>query len=310
MRERLAYIDALASQQRDLITLAQVREAGASAAYAYENVQRLRWKRIHDGVWRIGHAPPDWRTRLLAACLASGPGARASHRSAAALWGLDGAREDAVEITVPHHRSPNLRGVVIHRSVRDLPTEVKNVDGIPVTSVAQTLVELGASAPRIAVERGVEDAINRGLVSPTYLARKLARLGGPGWRGSGVLRAVLSERLDGGPAGSYLEIYAAHVLHDHGLRGWERQIPVVTAAGNRFRIDIGRRDLMLALEFNGKRGHSTVREKARDAWRKNQLEALGWTVPVFSYNDVVHDTGNFVSRVRQLIPGHAAVSAL
>ena len=182
------------------------------------------------------------------------------------------------------------------------------MDGIPTTSVVQTLVDLGAVTTKIVVERAVEDAINRGKVSDTYLARALVRLGGRGWRGSGTLRQVLAERLGGGPAGSYLEIYAAHVLRDHGLHGWERQIRVRTPSGKNFKIDLGRRDKMIALEFNGKRGHSTVREMARDAWRKEQLEALGWSVPVFTYHDVVARTSAFVAAVRALVETSPAVA--
>lgn len=81
MRARDHAIHVLASKQRNLITLAQVIEVGASAQYAAENARRKRWQRMHDGVWLIGHAKPDFRTKVLAAVLAAGPAARASSRS-------------------------------------------------------------------------------------------------------------------------------------------------------------------------------------------------------------------------------------
>ena len=46
-------------------------------------------------------APATWHQRLMAACLVGGPGAVASHRSAGALWGLDGLAPGPIEVTVP-----------------------------------------------------------------------------------------------------------------------------------------------------------------------------------------------------------------
>ena len=43
--------------------------------------------------------PVTWQSVLLADVLAAGPAAVASHRSAAVLWGLDGVRRGAPELT-------------------------------------------------------------------------------------------------------------------------------------------------------------------------------------------------------------------
>jgi hypothetical protein len=63
-----------------------------------------RWRAAGPGVYRIAGTPVTWRSHLLAAVLAGGPGAVASHRSAGALHGLDGCRPGVPEVSVPRGR--------------------------------------------------------------------------------------------------------------------------------------------------------------------------------------------------------------
>jgi very-short-patch-repair endonuclease len=91
----------------------------------------------------VGHTELSEQGRCLAAVLAVGPGALLSYHSAGWLWGLWSGSPAPFEITsvVPrHHRAP--KGVVRHRA-RNLDEEDRAVvDGIPVTSVARTLLDL------------------------------------------------------------------------------------------------------------------------------------------------------------------------
>src|SRR5205807_6916903 len=62
------------------------------------------WEHLFEGVYRLPGTPRTWRQRLMAAVLAGGPNAAASHRSAAALLGIPGFPEGIVEITTPRRR--------------------------------------------------------------------------------------------------------------------------------------------------------------------------------------------------------------
>jgi very-short-patch-repair endonuclease len=81
------------------------------------------------------------RGSWLAAVLACEEGAVLSHASAAALWGIAGAR-GAVDVTAAHGNQGRIRrrGIKLHRGKLD-PAEITIHDRVPVTSVARTLFD-------------------------------------------------------------------------------------------------------------------------------------------------------------------------
>jgi hypothetical protein len=142
----------------------------------------------HRGVYVLGHVPLSRHGRWLAPTLAAGPGAALSHGSAAALWGLrPPASSDIVDVVVGSEgrRRPGA-GIRVHRSGRALVTEH---EGIPVTTVAWTLVELGAVVPSHHLRRAVERADQLELFDLRLV--KAALEVDPGRPGSPALRAVL-----------------------------------------------------------------------------------------------------------------------
>src|SRR5205807_1777024 len=114
---------------------------------------------VHPGVYRLPGAPVTWKQKVMAAVLAAGPGAVASHKTAAALWGLAGFPPREVEVTLPHgkyrpgcHQSRSLERV-----------DVTTIDGIPVTRVARTLVDLAGAVSDARLEDAIDDALCRRL---------------------------------------------------------------------------------------------------------------------------------------------------
>lgn len=95
----------------------------------------------------------------MAAVFACGPGAVLSHRDAAALWELRQSSSAAIEVTVPSlNGRRGQRGIRVHRSGRLGPDEVTVRDGIPVTTVARTLLDLADVVPKQALRRAVTEA--------------------------------------------------------------------------------------------------------------------------------------------------------
>lgn len=135
----------LAGRQYGVASTRQLRRLG----YSYASIERAasagRLHRVHQGVYAVGHTSLSLYGQCLAAVLACGPGALLSHWSAAWLLGLLPTQPVPVHVTTPVQRQSR-RPIRVHRS-RTLTDADRGVeDGIPVTSVARTALDL---APRI-----------------------------------------------------------------------------------------------------------------------------------------------------------------
>jgi hypothetical protein len=128
----------LAARQHGIVSHAQLRAAGFGQGAIEHRVRRGRLHPLHRGVYAVGHARVTWRGHLWSAVLATG--GVLSHRSAAAVWELLPAPSGRIEVTTRRaaHSTPALR---VHRS-RNLDGVVHH-DGLPTTTVARTLVDLG-----------------------------------------------------------------------------------------------------------------------------------------------------------------------
>src|SRR5687768_8071739 len=122
-----------ARRQLGLITLAQVCEAGMSPDAAEYRADTGAWRRVVAGVYAVASSPSTWRQRVLAACLATGPGAAASPRTAAALGGLSAASPGSVHVTVRRHLTHRSGIATVHETLNLPAGDVTTIDRIPVT---------------------------------------------------------------------------------------------------------------------------------------------------------------------------------
>jgi predicted transcriptional regulator of viral defense system len=134
----------MAKNQHGVVSIRQLEgPLGFSQRSVARAVEGGRLHRVHRGVYAIGHTELSQRAECLAAVLAVGPGALLSYYSAGWLWGLWSGSPAPFEVTafVPRHHQPP-KGVRRHRA-RNLDDEDRAlIDGIPVTSVARTLLDL------------------------------------------------------------------------------------------------------------------------------------------------------------------------
>ena len=141
-------------------------------------------------MYAVGHRNLRREAHWYAAVRACGPGAALSHWSAAGLWELRAAGGAAlVDVTVPSRNGRRRRrGIRIHRASR-LPREETLVrDGIPVTSVARTLLDLADVLSRQQLERAVTQAEFRGRFDLRAINAVVAS--NPGRRGALLLAAA------------------------------------------------------------------------------------------------------------------------
>ena len=296
-----AAVAAIARAQHGLVTRSDVLGAGASATMAHRWTREGRLERVHTGVYRVAGAPPSWEQALLAAVLAAGDGALASHLAAAALWGLVEERPGP-EVTVDRGRLPRLHGVVVHRS-KDVGEAARSRRrGVPVTDPLRTVVDLGAVAPRWVVEEALDRGLARQLFSIAAVERARGRVAKPGRRGSGVLREVLERRaLQDGVPDSVLEPRMARLLERHGLPPAAFQHEVRRHGRFVARIDVAYPDARLAVEADGYGSHATRQAHEHDLARQNAVVLLRWDVLRFTWADVTRRPGRVAAEIREAL---------
>ncbi|HLH47350.1 MAG TPA: type IV toxin-antitoxin system AbiEi family antitoxin domain-containing protein [Acidimicrobiales bacterium] len=248
--------------------------------FSAEQIQRRlaagRWRPLHRGVYVVAGARVTPEARIFAACLAAGPVATASHRSAAWLHGLLRHPPDEITVTIPTRCRRRLAGVTTYRSDLE-PRQRVSRRGIPTTSIVRTLDDLAAVAPASELDTAVDVALANGVVLRGALTAAVAgpaggRRGRPGTK---ALRGALTRRgLVDPPAPSVLESRVRRLLTSWGITPLGCEVAV---AGGRYRLDF-QVVVGLALEVDGFTYHSSPEAKAYDAHRRNALRALGVVV--------------------------------
>jgi hypothetical protein len=296
-------IDRVGRAQHALITWQQLQEQGMSASSIARLVERGYVVRVHHGVYRVAGAPITWEQRQLAAVLAAGPDAAASHRASSYLWrSWDG--EPSIEISVPRRQALTLDGVIVHRT-RD-PMLVHRRFGIPTTTPMRMLADLGSVAPATMVEVVLDRAEAARLVTIAAVEWELARLARRGRRGVGALREVLDRRaLLETPPDGVLEPRFARLCKQAGL-----PMPVFQHPVGRFEVDFAYPDLWIAIEVDGYGPHSSPSAFQRDRHRQNDLVVRGWLVLRFTWADVVRRPERVAQQIAEAIGQRQSAIAL
>ncbi len=166
-----AQIAALADRQHRVVGLSQLRELGLSARAVQHRAARGRLHRIHRGVYAVGRSKLTGHGHWMAAVLACGPDAALSHRSAAGLWGLRPDNRPKSDISLPSPSARAKQAIEVHRSGTLTGDDLTTTDGIPCTTVARTLVDLGDVVNPRAVERASSRMSCACSTSATWSAR-------------------------------------------------------------------------------------------------------------------------------------------
>jgi len=202
-----------------------------------------------------------------------------SHVTAGRLWQLDGVRDASSrpEVTIPRRCDRRSSLVIVHRTLSLPRSDRDRVEGIVVTSVTRTLVDLAASLGPSELELAVEDAFRRGLTTPVRLRHRFAQLEGRGRPGSQRLRALLDARGSRPSTGSAAEVRLEQLMVKIGLPRPVRQYRI-KHDGRAIRVDFAYPDRRLAVEYDGLRWHTGRARIENDAERRNLLRDAGWSL--------------------------------
>jgi very-short-patch-repair endonuclease len=179
---------ALAEKQHGVVSHEQLLPVGYSTAGIGRALRSGRLHPVYRGAYAVGHARVSRHGICLAAVLACGSGALLSHQSAGWLWGLSPRFTAVPDVTVPA-RGHRRVGISIHHSSILEPGDCGETDGIPVTAISRTLLDLAArESPRV-LNGAVDQAERLDLLDLMDAESLLRRCGTH--RGRHVLRRAL-----------------------------------------------------------------------------------------------------------------------
>ena len=207
----------------------------------------------------------------MAAVLACGSGAVLSHWSAAALWGLLWPLERAIAVWASTHRRGH-EGVHVHWARRLDPRDRTIRDGIPVTTVPRTVLDLAAIGNKPTLERATNQADRGGWLGPGILAdlrqRHRGRKGMAAFRAATANLTPQTRRTESDLEVAFLALCRKHRLPE----------PTMNAEVLGFRVDAHFPGTKLVVELDFYGYHRTPAEFDRDRRRDAALKLEGYEV--------------------------------
>jgi hypothetical protein len=283
----------LAASQHGAFGLHQLIELGGSGSLARRRCERRVWRLAARGVFVIAGAPATFEQRVMVAVLSAGPGALASHRTAARLWEVSGRMSVPVEITIPYGRKSNGTNGTVHRS-RDLDLADPTArNGIPVTGLGRTVLDVAAVEPQRARPVMWQAMRTHGLTWHDLL-RVLIGHSRHGRPGLGEIRRLINEHYGVIAGDSGTEDRAYQILVDSGrVPVPDRLVPVMCADGVEVTADFAWPELRAVLEIYGVDHMVNEQVQQADAHRANQIVLAGWSMLTY--------TGKMLRRPDQFI---------
>ena len=251
-----------------MVTRDQLIASGVGTRGISDWVQRGRLHRLHRGIYAYGHDRLRVEGRWLAAVLACGPAAVLSHGTAARMWEIRQSNSALIDVTVPS-RAGRIRrkGIRIHRSGRLAPQEVTVRNGIPVTTVARTLLDLADVLDTQALRRAVTEAEYTNRFDLT--AFNAVVQDNPGRRTRKLMTAAFEGR----------QHRTRSPLEDRFLRfmdRWGVEEPECNAWIEGYEVDVVWTRVGLVVELDGVAAHGTRAAVRRDRRKDRVLWRAGF----------------------------------
>lgn len=255
--------------------------------------------RVHQGVYAVGHDRLSMNGRRMAAVLAGGVGAVLSHLAAGALWDLRRSTAGRIDVTVARSRK-GVAAVRFHR-VRFLdPADVTVIDGIPVTALARTLLDLAEILSPQQLRYVLEAAERREIPNMRAIEAMLARH--PGRHGIKPLREALAT-LTGSPpwTQSKLERTFLQLVREAGLPKPRCNVLVEGEV-----VDFYWPQRPLVVEVDGYPWHKTRRAFESDRRKSNKLQLASIPLLRLTQPRIEHEPEAAVNEVRRMLGASAA----
>jgi hypothetical protein len=288
-----------AASRYGVFTREEARAIGMSDRAISDRAAAGRYRRVQPGVYAVAGAPETILQRIVGVVESFPELAAASHQTAAELWGLTHRGFRVVEVVTTRWDRVRRRAVKVHESLDLLPTDVVENHGIPVTSPARTVVDLGASNKWL-VEAALDEGLRRGLFTLGEVDSFVARVARKGRRGVGVIRPLIeSRRRWDAITESVLEARFIRVIDEGELPEPVAQY-VVRDQHNDFvcRSDFAYPQARILIELDSEAYHSARVAFIRDRLKQNRATLLGWTVLRYTWWDLSEQPARVWAEIR------------
>ncbi len=233
----------------------------------------------------------------MAAVLFCGSGAVLSHWSAAALWGFRSYRGGSIHVTSPNKTKS--QGSIRRHAARLRPDEVTRHDGIPVTTVPRTNLDLAVLTDAHAVESCLRQCEYLRLYDSFSLWDLVERY--PGHRGNVAARSALARlgetpgETEEGLEEQFLAFLDSHHLLRPELNAW------LEAQGHRYKVDCLWRSQGLIAELDSWQAHGTRSSFQSDKTRDRHLLLAGYRTTRVTRQMLNHEAEALAADLKRLL---------
>jgi very-short-patch-repair endonuclease len=276
-----------------VVSRRQLYLLGYSRSGLARKVERRRLLRIHRAVYAVGHTRLTAKGRWMAAVLACGNGAVLSHRDAAALHDLRQVGSGKISVTaVSRH---NLPGVRCHWARTLHSEDCAVIDGIPVTSVARTYLDMAEMLTHSRLIDLLEAGQRQDKLDVGALHAVIAR--NHGRRGIVALRGAIAELTDQAPLlQSRLERAFRHLIRNYSLPQPQFNVYVEDEL-----VDAVWPAHRLVVEVDGWNYHRTKRSFKNDRRRDRKLLRAHWRAARFTGDEVTDEAAGVAAELSELL---------
>ncbi len=265
---------AVAARQSGRIRADQLRSADVSEPTIRRWVANGYLHPELPGVYGVGHNARCTESDLAAALLYAGHGAMLSHGTAAWWWGLVNYPPPLIHVSTPKRRR-SIDGICVHGRRR---IERVERNGLPVTTVAQTLLDFASASKRDLLRFALANADYHGLLDIAE-ADGLCRRGAVG---STRLRAALAiHRPELARTRSEFERLLAALCETYSLPP-----PELKVYRHGWLVDAVWDEHRLVVELDGYEGHRTKAQLESDHQRDLELRARGYAILRYTWRQL------------------------
>lgn len=279
----------LAERQHGVVSVRQLAKLGYSRHAVSRASISGRLHRLHRGVYAIGHDHLSWHGHCLAAVLACSPNALASHMSAAWLWDLLAKRPGTIHVTAPTRRHARPSICLHYARLAEEDRAVR--EGIPVTALPRTLLDLAGTLPPSRLDGVIERSDQHRLFDLREMNALLDRAGShPG--AARMRRALAIYRSEAAFTRSRLERHFLQLVERAGIPR-----PSMNYSVAEFELDAYWEAERFAVELDVYETHGSRRAFERDRLRQEELKLMGVEMIRITGHRLHREPDNVIERV-------------